>query len=248
MITIKSAYEIKLMREAGRIVAVVHEELKKIIKPGTTLLELDARAEKVIRAHKAKPSFKGYGGFPGSICASVNDVLIHGIPNNYALKDGDVISVDVGACYKGYHGDAAFTKAVGKVDDLTKQLMEVTRQSLEIGREAAQPGATTGDIGYAVQKFVEDNGFHVVRDFSGHGIGKKLHEDPMVPNYGKPGTGVKLKPGMTICVEPMVLVKSHLYSIDSDEWTVRSMDGLNTCHDEYQLLITEYGNEILTKL
>lgn len=247
MIVYKTPRELDIMREAGRIVALTHEELKKHIVPGVTTKELDEIAEKFIRSCGATPSFKGYGGFPGSICTSVNEVLVHGIPGNRVLKEGDIISIDIGAKYNGYHGDSAWTYPVGKIDEETRRLLEVTEKSLYIGLEKAKPGERLSNISHAIQVFVESNGFSVVREYVGHGIGKQLHEDPPVPNYGPPDKGPILKPGMVLCIEPMVNAGSRYVKTLADNWTVVTVDGKNCAHYEHTIAITEKGCEILTK-
>lgn len=248
MIICKTPREIEIMREAGRIVALTHQELKKHIKPGITTLELDAIAEKVIRSHSAIPSFKGYNGFPGSICASVNNQLVHGIPDNRALKDGDIISIDIGAKYNGYHGDSAWTYAVGTISDDTQKLLDVTEKSLYIGLEEAKPGERLSNISHAIQTYVEANGFSIVREYVGHGVGQDLHEDPQIPHYGPPNKGPRLRPGMVLAVEPMVNAGSRYVKTLSDNWTVVTVDGKMCAHFEHTVAITETGYEILTKL
>lgn len=248
MIITKSKEELKLMREAGRIVALVHQELKKVIQPGITTKELDALADKVIRAHGATPSFKGYGGFPGSICTSVNEELVHGIPSDRKLEEGDIISIDVGANYKGYHGDSAWTYPVGKISEEDQRLLSVTEESLYRGLAEAKPGARLSNISHAIQSYVEAAGFSIVREYVGHGVGTRLHEDPQVPNFGPPNRGPRLKPGMVLAIEPMVNAGSrHVYTLD-DQWTVVTLDKQNCAHFEHTIAITETGYEILTTL
>ena len=208
MISIKSPREIELMAEAGRIVALVHKKMKEVIKPGISTLEIDRIAEKVIRDNDATPSFKNYQGFPCATCTSINDVLVHGIPDHTILKDGDIITVDVGACYKGYHGDSGWTYAVGNVDPKVLHLMKVTEEALYIGLEQVKPGNHVGDISNAIQTYVESFGYSLPEDYTGHGIGRSVHEDPYVPNVGKKGTMALLKKGMCIAVEPMVYMGS----------------------------------------
>ena len=205
MVTTKSAREIDLMREAGRIVALAHDEVRKHIKPGVSTKELDKIVEDTIRKNGAIPSFKGYHGFPASICASINEVVVHGIPSKkQILKEGDIISVDIGAIYKGYHGDSAWTYTVGKVNDETQKLLEVTEASLFKGLEMVKAGNRLTDISHNIQVYAESFGYGVVREFTGHGIGNQLHEDPAIPNFGLPGKGIILKPGMTLAIEPMI--------------------------------------------
>lgn len=248
MISTKSARELELMREAGRIVALAHEAVKCAIKPGITTKQLDKIAFDVIIANGAKPSFKGYGGFPASICASINDVLVHGIPDNTKLKDGDIISIDIGACYKGYHGDSAWTHAVGEVDEKTLHLMEVTRDSLFEGLKQAKPGNHLGDISHAIGEYVHAHGYSIPMDYTGHGVGAQLHEDPIVPNYGPAGRGVLLKEGMTLAIEPMVHMGKPQTKTMSDGWTVKTKDGSLCAHYEHSIVITKDGYEILTKI
>ena len=247
MITRRNEKEIELLRQAGKIVAMTHEYLKPYVKAGISTKELDEMAEKFIRSQGAIPSFKGYGGFPGSICASINDVLVHGIPNAaHILKDGDIISIDIGANYKGYHGDSAWTYAVGEVSEEAKELMRVTEESLYRGLDQVKPGNRISDISNAIQTFVEAHGYGVPRDYTGHGIGTNLHEDPIVPNYGKNNSGVVLQEGMTLAIEPMsTLGKRDVYLEDND-WTVTTQDGLASAHYENTVLITKDGVEILT--
>lgn len=246
MITLKSSKELERMREAGKIVYLTHQELKKWIQPGITTKEIDQIAEKFIRKMGAVPSFKGYHGFPGSICTSINDQLVHGIPGNRKLKEGDIISIDIGACYDGYHGDSAWTYPVGKISPEAQRLLEVTEASLYKGLEQAKPGARIGDLSHAIQTVVESAGFSIVREYVGHGIGKDLHEDPKVPNYGLPGKGPRLKPGMTLAVEPMVNAGSRHVRTLEDHWTVVTVDGSLCAHFEHTIAITEEGYEILT--
>lgn len=248
MITLKSSREIELMREAGRIVALTHRVLKEAIRPGISTYDLDQLAEKTIRENGAIPSFKGYNGYPCSICASVNNVIIHGIPSKKTiLKDGDIISIDIGANYKGYHGDSAKTHAVGQISALKQKLIDVTRDSLFEGLKYAKPNNRLSDISHAIEAYVVQNGFSVVKDFTGHGVGRNLHEDPSVPNYGAPGFGPLLKVGMTLAIEPMVNVGSHKVRILDDDWTTVTVDGSDSAHYEHTIVITEDGYEILTK-
>jgi methionyl aminopeptidase len=248
MIICKTPREIEIMREAGKIVALTHQELEKHIRPGITTKELDAIAEAVIRKHGAIPSFKGYNGFPGSICASVNEELVHGIPGDRVLKEGDIISIDVGAQYNGYHADSAWTYPVGEIAEETKKLLEVTEKSLYIGLEEAKPGARLSNISHAIQTYVESHHFSIVREYVGHGIGQDLHEDPQIPHYGPPNKGPLLKPGMTLCIEPMVNAGSRYVKTLADNWTVVTVDGKMCAHFEHTIAITENGYEILTTL
>lgn len=247
MIICKTPREIEIMREAGRIVALTHQELKKHIVPGITTKELDKMAEAFIRKHDAKPSFKGYNGFTGSICASVNEELVHGIPGNRVLNNGDIISIDIGAEYNGYHGDSAWTYAVGSIDEETQRLLDVTEESLYKGLNEARPGDRLSNISHAIQTYVEANGFSVVREYVGHGIGQDLHEDPQIPHYGPPNKGPRLKPGMVLAVEPMVNAGSRYVKTLADDWTVVTVDGRMCAHFEHTIAITEAGFEILTK-
>ncbi len=248
MIVIKSNREIELMKEAGRIVALAHRKVAEAIAPGVSTYELDMIAEKTIRDNGAIPSFKGYGGFPGSICASINNVVIHGIPKkNIKLKDGDIISIDIGAYYKGYHGDSAMTHPVGNVSPEKKRLIEITKQSFFEGMKYAKPNNRLSDISHAIQKYVEENGCGVVREFTGHGVGRKLHEDPSIPNYGIAGTGPLLRVGMTLAIEPMVTLGNYKVKILEDNWTTVTIDGSDSAHYEHTIVITENGYEILTK-
>jgi methionyl aminopeptidase len=248
MITIKSNREIELMKEAGRIVALAHRKVKEAIVPGISNYELDLIAEATIVANGATPSFKGYNGFPGSICASINQVVIHGIPSKKTiLKNGDIIAIDIGACYQGYHGDSAMTHGVGEISDARKQLLEVTKQSLYAGLEFAKPLNRLSDISHAIEQYVVSRGYSVVKDFTGHGVGAKLHEDPMIPNYGKAGYGPILKPGMTLAIEPMVNAGKEDVKILQDDWTTVTIDGSDSAHFEHSIVITENGYTILTK-
>lgn len=248
MIILKSRMELDVMREAGRIVAQTHQELAKAIIPGVTTKQLDELAETFIRSKGAAPSFKGYGGFSGSICASVNEELVHGIPGKRTLQEGDIISVDIGALFEGFHGDSAWTYAVGEISDDDKHLMRVTEESLYKGLELAVPGGRLSDISHAIQIHAEAAGFTIVREYVGHGIGHNLHEDPQIPNFGPPGRGPRLKPGMVLAVEPMVNAGERYVRTLADKWTVVTVDGRNCAHYEHTIAITEEGYEILTRL
>ena len=248
MIRLKSEEEIKIMREAGKIVAETHELLKSAIIPGVSTLELDTIAEENIRKYNAVPSFKGYGGFKGSICASINNEVVHGIPGNKIVKEGDIISIDIGAYYKGYHGDAAKTHAVGVISEDNRKLIEVTRQSFYEGIKFAKIGYRLSDISHAIQTYVEQNGFSVVRDLVGHGVGTHLHEAPDIPNYGKPGKGPKLKAGMVLAIEPMVNMGKFNVKCQSDGWTIVTIDVKNSAHYEHTIVITENEPILLTSL
>lgn len=250
-ITIKSRREIGLMRQAGKVVAEAKAHVMEAVKPGVTTGELDSIAEDVIRKMGAVPSFKGYaaGGpipFSGTICASVNEEIVHGIPGTRVLKDGDIFSVDVGAIVKGFHGDSAFTVGVGDISDEARQLIDATRQSLKEGIAQAAAGNRIGDIGHAVQEYAEAQGYSVVRKYVGHGIGRALHEDPQVPNYGRPGRGVLIKNGMTLAIEPMLNIGTHDTLQLEDGWTVVTADGELSAHFEDTIAITPDGAEVLT--
>jgi len=247
MISIKSAREIDLMKQAGRIVALAHQEVQRHIKPGVSTYELDQIVENVIRNNNAIPSFKGYGGFPGSACTSINEQVVHGIPSVDAiLQDGDLISVDIGANYKGYHGDSAWTYAVGTVSNEVRQLMEVTKESLFKGLEQAKAGNRLSDISHAIQTYAESFGYGVVREFVGHGVGKQLHEDPQIPNYGLPNKGPKLKAGMTLAIEPMINMGRKEVRVLQDNWTTVTIDDLPSAHYEHSILVTDGVPVILT--
>lgn len=247
MITIKSHKEVDLMRQAGKIVAGTFEVLRRAVKPGVTTKELDHIAYDYIRSHGATPSFLNYGGFPASICASINNTVIHGIPDNTKLCEGDIISLDIGACYKGYHGDSAKTFPVGKISADAQRLIDVTRQSFYEGIQFATRKNRIGDISAAIGNYVEENGFSVVRDYTGHGVGKNLHEDPSILNFGRPGHGPRLMAGMTIAVEPMVNAGGYGVYVEDDDWTVRTDDGSLSAHYEHTILITDGVCEILTQ-
>ena len=248
MIICKTPRELELMREAGRIVALTHQELEKHIKPGITTKEIDTIAEKFIRQQGAEPSFLGYNGFKGSVCISVNEELVHGIPGKRVLNEGDIVTLDIGADYSGYHGDSAWTYPVGKIDENTQKLLEVTEESLYKGLDEAKPGARLSNVSHAIQTFVEANGFSIVREYVGHGIGQGLHEDPQIPNYGPPDKGPRLRPGMVLAIEPMVNAGSRYVRTLADNWTVVTVDGKMCAHFEHTIAITDTGYEILTKL
>lgn len=249
MIIIRSPKEIDALRDAGKIVAETHEVLKEAIKIGISTRELDEMAEKNIRKHGATPSFKGYHGFPASICASLNEVVVHGIPSEKTiLTDGDIISLDIGAYYNGYHGDSAKTHGVGNISEASKKLIEVTRQSFYEGIKFAKVGYRLSDISHAIQSFVESHGFSIVKDFVGHGIGTNLHEDPQIPNYGPPGKGPRLQRGMVLAIEPMVNEGSYHIKILEDGWTSVTIDGKKSAHYEHTIVISEDEPTILTTL
>ena len=239
MITIKSKTEIEKLRKAGFITACALDAAEKAIRPGMTTLELNKVVEKFITSHGAKPGFKGYGGFPAAACISVNDVVIHGIPGNYVIKEGDIVSVDTGAYIDGYHGDSARTFAVGEISDEARRLLDSTRESLMVAVNMAAPGVRLGDIGAAIQKYNEDNGFGIVREFVGHGLGRDMHEDPEVPNFGKEGHGVRLREGMVICIEPMITAGDPAVYVLDDEWTVKTKDHSLAAHFEHAIAITK---------
>lgn len=249
MITLKSERELELMREAGHIVALAHKAVHEAIKPGISTADLDKIAHDVITSNGAIPSFLNYNGFPATICASINEVVIHGIPSKKTiLKDGDIISVDIGACYKGYHGDCAKTFFVGSVSEEKRQLVEVTTQSLYEGLKFARPGNRLSDISHAIEEYAKSFGYSIVLDYTGHGVGHALHEDPAVPNYGVPGKGPILKKGMTLAIEPMVNMGTHRVKVLKDNWTVVTQDKKPSAHYEHSIVITDDGYEILTKI
>lgn len=246
MIIVKSERELTFMREAGIIVQSVFSLMQTLIRPGVSTKTLDKEAEALIRRSDALPSFKGYGGFPATLCTSVNDTLIHGIPSGYVLKDGDIISIDVGVNVKGYHADAARTYLVGNVDDKAKQLVAVTEQSFFEAIKVIRPGAYVGDISSTIQTYVESFGYSLPEDYTGHGVGQNLHEDPQVPNWGRPQTGPMLKKGMTLAIEPMVHQGKKHTKVLKDEWTVKTVDGSLCAHYENTVIVTESGVEIIT--
>ena len=246
MITIKNSRELALMREACRLSAQALKVGGEAVEPGVTTGEIDRLIRRFIEKAGAKPSFLGYGGYPASACISVNGTVIHGIPGNYVIKAGDIVSIDVGACLNGYHGDNAATFPAGDVSPEAQALMDATRESLHEGIRMAQPGNRVGDIGAAVQRYVEVRGYSVVRNFTGHGVGTDLHEDPSVPNFGTPGRGPRLLPGMTIAIEPMVNAGTHEVDILRDGWTTVTKDGKLSAHFEHTVAVTPEGPVILT--
>ena len=246
MITIKSKREIELLRIAGNIVYKTHQYLKPFVKEGITTKELDRLAEDFIISQGATPSFKGYEGFPATLCTSINSEVVHGIPGDRKLKNGDIISIDIGACYKGYHGDSAWTYAVGDVDDEKKYLMEHTEKSLFIGLDQIKPGARIGDIGAAIEEYANKHNLGVVRELCGHGVGTNVREDPDVPNYGQKNTGPKLREGMVIAVEPMLTLGSPRIYIYDNDWTIDTEDGRPSAHFEHTVAVTADGYQILT--
>ena len=247
MIIRKSPAELEKMRRAGRITARARERVVAAVRPGVTTGALDRIAEEAIREEGAVPSFKGYRGFPASICASVNQEVVHGIPGSRALRRGDLLSIDVGAIWEGFHGDSAVTVAVGEPpSDEAEKLIRVTEESLEAAVSQVRPGGRLSDIGHAIQQVVEGAGFSVVREYVGHGIGRSLHEDPPIPNYGPPGRGPELGPGLVVAVEPMVVVGEWPTRLLADGWTVVTADGTLSAHFEHTIAVTEDGPEVLT--
>ena len=246
MIAIKNERELESMRQACRITAGARALAGKMVKPGVTTKEIDQAVHDYIVSQGAKPSFLNYNGFPASACVSVNSTVIHGIPGGYTLKEGDIVSIDVGAYYKGFHGDCAATFACGAISTDAQKLIDVTKQSFFEGMKFATKGRRVQDISHAIQTYVESNGFSIVRSFVGHGVGRQLHEEPEVPNFGTPGRGPRLLPGMTIAVEPMVNVGTHEVRILKDGWTVLTADGKLSAHYENTVLITDGEPEILT--
>lgn len=245
MIVRKTRGELDLMDEANRIVHQVLDALEHAVAPGVTTRELDRIAERHIRAAGAAPAFLGYKGYPATLCTSVNDVIIHGIPNDQPLREGDIIGIDCGVLHLGYYGDAARTFAVGQVQPSASRLLDVTRRALDAAVTQVRPGGRLSDLGHAVQGLVEEAGFSVVREFVGHGVGTSLHEDPQIPNYGEPGRGVKLRPGMVLAIEPMVNAGGPEVRMDADGWTARTADGSLSAHFEYSVAVTETGCRVL---
>ena len=248
MIIGKSKKEIDKMRAAGQLVGSVLRELRGMVTPGITTIEIDRAAEKMIRDAGALPTFKGYHGFPYSICASVNEQVVHGFPSNYKLKEGDLFSIDCGVTLEGFVGDTATTVPVGSVPEDWQKLIQVTNECLERAIEQCRPGKHLGDIGWAVQELAESHGYSVVRDYVGHGIGRRMHEDPQIPNYGRPGQGPKIKAGYVFAVEPMVNMGGHHTKVLADGWTVVTLDGQPSAHSEHTIAITEDGPEVLTRV
>ena len=246
MIYLKTPEEIALLRASNQLVGKTLAEVAKYIRVGVTTLELDKIAEDFIRSNGAVPGFLGYGGFPNTLCVSVNDQVVHGIPSNYALKEGDIVSVDCGVLQNGYYGDSAYTFCVGKVDEKVKKLLKITKESLSLGIDSAQHGNRIGDIGYAIQKHCQAAGFSVVRKLVGHGVGKNLHEDPEVPNFGKRGQGVLLKEGMVIAIEPMINMGNRDVVQEKDGWTIRTIDRKPSAHFEHTIAIRKGKAEILS--
>ena len=246
MTIIKSYEEIALMRKAGRVVAVVLQRLKEEIKPGIKTGQLDVIAEKELKKWGAKASFKGYRGFPASLCVSVNQEIVHGIPGERVLEEGDIVSLDFGAYLAGFHGDAAITVGVGKIDAGKQALLDVTEAALMVGIETAQQGARLGDVSFAIQEYVETRGFSVIREYCGHGIGRDLHEDPQVPNFGEAGKGPVLQKGMALAIEPMVATGDWRTRVGDDKWVVSTVDNSLSAHFEHTIAIGDTMPEILT--
>ncbi len=247
MIVVKSPREIELIRNSCRIVVDTFRYIEQFIQPGITTLEIDRLVEQYIRSRGARPAFKGYRGFPASACISIDSEVVHGVPGPRKLKDGQIVSIDIGVEYQNYFGDGAKTFVIGEVSEKTRKLLRITREALYRGIEAAQGGRRLSDISHTIQTYVEQAGFSVVRDLVGHGVGRKLHEEPQIPNYGPPNRGPRLKPGMTLAIEPMVNMGGYEVVFDErDKWTVRTVDGLPSAHFEHTIAITENGADILT--
>jgi len=247
-IIVKSEPEIAIMRQAGRIVAQVLEVLKSQVKAGVTTEELDAIALREVRQRGAEPSFYHYRGYPANICVSINEEIVHGIPDRRVLKEGDVVSIDFGCVYKGFQGDSALTVGLGRLPAKARELIETTAGALQAGIAAARAGKHLGDVGYAVQQHVESRGFTVIREYTGHGIGRDMHEDPQIPNFGAPGQGPLLRKGMTLALEPMVSTGDWRTRVGSNHWTVYTMDGSLAAHFEHTIAITDDSPEVLTAL
>ncbi|MBG7609239.1 MAG: type I methionyl aminopeptidase [Anaerolineae bacterium] len=248
-VVLKTSQEIEIMREAGKINALALKTVRDMIRPGVATSALDAAAEEVIRDHGAKPTFLGFPGpypFPATLTISINEELVHGIPGSRVLRSGDIVSIDCGTTYRGFVGDSAFSMGVGQVSDQAKKLLKVTKESLYAGIEQMKPGNRVGDISAAVQQHVEAHGFQVPRSYTGHGVGREMHEAPQVPNFGRAGRGLVLRPGITLAVEPMVLMGSYHTQVQSDQWTVTSADGSLTAHFEHTIAVVEDGSLILT--
>jgi methionyl aminopeptidase len=248
MIVLKTPSELAVMRRASQTAATALQAVVQAVRPGVTTRELDKIAEDRIRAEGGVPSFLGYRGYPASLCVSVNDEVVHGIPGRRRLKEGEIVSLDLGAIVEGFHGDLAVTVAVGRIAEGLKRLLKVTEDALEEGIRAVHPGGHLGDVSAAIQKYAERQGFSVVRDFAGHGVGRRLHEDPQVPNFGRPGNGILLRPGMTLAIEPMVNAGASDVTVDPDGWTVRTRDHKPSAHFEHTVAVTETGADVLTRL
>ena len=249
MVSLRTSEEIELMRRANLIVAEVLLELKSLVRPGVTTARLDERAEEMIRGRGATPAFKGYGGFPASICVSINDEVVHGIPSHKrVLEEGDIVGIDCGTCLEGYFGDAAVTLAVGDISDAAAQLMKETKASLDAAIDKVRVGNRISDVSNAVQSHVEAKGYSVVRNFVGHGIGKSLHEEPQIPNFGPPGRGIRLKAGMVFAIEPMINIGRYGVKVLDDGWTAVTNDGSLSAHFEHSVAVTENGPYILSQI
>ncbi len=247
MIVLKSPRELALMRNGGHILADVMDRLREIVQPGMATQEIDEDVEAFIRKRGATPAFKGYRGFPATVCVSINDEVVHGIPSPHRrIKKGDIVGLDLGCIVEGYYADCALTLALGDVPPRVQELLDVTRQSLDIAIDECRPGRRLSDVSHSVQRHVEAHGFGVVRTFVGHGIGRELHEDPQVPNFGDPGRGPQLKPGMVLAIEPMVTMGSWEVRILADRWTAVTVDGSLAAHFEHTIAVTEHGPEVLT--
>lgn len=250
-VVVKTPEEIEIMRQAGQINALAHDIVRAMIKPGIKTAELDKAAEEIIRDHGAKPTFKGYPGpypFPATLTISINEQLVHGIPGKLELQSGDIVSIDCGTTYQGFIADSAFSAGVGEISAEAQHLLDVTEKSLYIGVEQMHSGNRVGDISAAIQQYVEGFGYHVPREYSGHGVGRQMHEAPQVPNYGRAGRGLVLRPGITLAVEPMTLMGTYRTRVLPDQWTVVSADGSLTAHFEHTIAVTENGPQILTVL
>ncbi len=248
MIILKTKREIEIMRKAGKLVAESHDLVRKYIKPGVTTLELDQLVEDYLRSQNAIPTFKGYSGFPFSICASVNEEVVHGFPSTRKLAEGDIVSIDIGATFEGYVGDSAKTFIVGEVDDEKRRLVEVTRQCFYEGIKFAKESYRLSDISHAIQQYAESNGFSVVRDFVGHGVGRNMHESPQIPNFGKPNKGPRLQEGMVLAIEPMINAGTYNVKVLDNDWTVVTIDGKPSAHYEHTVAITDGEPLLLTTL
>jgi methionyl aminopeptidase len=248
MITIKTQEEIEIMAEGGKILAGALKELAQIAKPGITTLELDRFAEKYILDSGAEPAFKNYEGFPKSLCVSVNEEIVHGIPSNYVLKDGDILKLDLGVLYKGYNTDSAITLGIGKISFEAQRLIKITKKALHLAIKKAKPGNTFGDIGNEIEKFITKQNFGLVRDLVGHGIGKKVHEEPSIPNFGKKGEGPEIKEGMVFCIEPMVTTGSWKIKKSKNSYGYSTIDNSLSAHFEHTIAITQTGPKILTEI
>jgi methionyl aminopeptidase len=246
MIIRKSASEIELMQRAGRVVVDTLALIGDHVRPGATTAELDALADEFIRVHGGVPTFKGYRGYPASICTSPNDMIVHGIPGPYALEEGDILSVDVGVTLDGYVGDSSYTFAVGRIEPDAERLLEVCQDALAAGIEQCQPGGRLSDISHAIQRVTEENGYSVVRALVGHGVGRSMHEDPQIPNFGPPGRGPELAPGMVFAIEPMINAGEPDITVEDDQWSIRTADGSLSAHFEHTVAVTEEGPRILT--